>query len=167
MSISIDCFKAYDIRGRVPDQLNEDVAYRIGNALAQFLGPKRIVLGRDIRLTSQAMADAVARGLTDAGVDVLDIGLCGTEMVYFGTFSLGADGGVMVTASHNPVDYNGMKLVREQSRPISDDTGLRDIRALAEADQRLVAAKAGTREDVDVSAAYLKHLLGYVDLPAL
>ncbi len=167
MPITIDCFKAYDIRGRVPDQLNEDIAYRIGNGLAQFLTPQRIVLGRDIRLTSQAMADAVTRGLTDAGVDVLDIGLCGTEMVYFGTFSLNADGGVMVTASHNPVDYNGMKLVREQSRPISDDTGLREIRILAQADERLVATQPGSKQSLDISASYIEHLLSYVDVSSL
>src|SRR5210317_2572373 len=124
MPITIDCFKAYDIRGQIPNQLNADVAYRIGNATAEYLGATRIVVGRDIRLSSGELADAVCEGLTDAGVEVLDIGLGGTEMVYFATADLKADGGIMVTASHNPADYNGLKLVREEARPISGDTGL-------------------------------------------
>ena len=167
MPTTIDCFKAYDIRGQIPGQLNEDVAYRIGNATAQFLGANRVVIGRDMRLSSAELTDAVARGLTDAGVEVLDIGLCGTEMVYFATAHLEADGGIMVTASHNPADYNGLKLVREEARPISADTGLADIRALAEQDDRLMAATAGERQSADVFDAYIKHLLGYVDVDKL
>lgn len=120
-------FKAYDVRARVPDELDEDLAYRIGRAFVQELSARRVVVGRDMRLSSQPLAQALSRGLTDAGADVLDVGLCGTEEVYYGTFSQNADGGIMVTASHNPVDYNGMKFVREQSRPISSDTGLFDI----------------------------------------
>ena len=150
MSISIQCFKAYDVRGRIPDQLNEDVAYRIGNATAAFLGGKRIVVGRDMRLSSLDLCRAVVRGLTEAGVEVLDIGLCGTEMVYFAVLHLGADGGIMVTASHNPADYNGLKIVREQARPISADSGLADIRRLAEADQRRTSAKTGKQSAVSV-----------------
>ena len=129
MPITIDCFKAYDIRGQIPNQLNPDIAYRIGNATTQFLGAKKIVLSRDIRLSSQELADAVAEGIMDAGAEVMDIGLGGTEMVYFATSYLKADGGIMVTASHNPADYNGLKIVREESRPVSADTGLLDIRA--------------------------------------
>ena len=110
MSIAIDCFKAYDIRGQVPGQLNADIAYRIGNATAEFLDAKRVVLGRAMRLSSAEIADAVVRGLVEAGIEVLDIGLCGTEMVYFATAHLNAVGGIMVTASHNPADYNGLKL---------------------------------------------------------
>ena len=136
MPITIDCFKAYDVRGQIPNQLNPDVAYRIGNATAKFLDAKTIVVGRDMRLSSKEFADAVIRGLTEAGADVQDIGLCGTEMVYFATSHLEADGGIMVTASHNPADYNGLKLVREEARPISADSGLADIRVLAEADER-------------------------------
>ena len=130
-AIQISCFKAYDVRGRVPDQINEDVAYRIGRAFVQFLGAKSVVVGHDIRLSSQALSDALVRGLCEQGADVIDIGLCGTEEVYFATFHLGVDGGIAVTASHNPMDYNGMKFVREGSRPISGDTGLKDIQALA------------------------------------
>ena len=151
MMISIECFKAYDIRGRIPDQLNSDIAYRIGNATAAFLDAKRVVIGRDMRLSSAELTDAVAQGLTDAGVDVLDIGLCGTEMVYYATASLKADGGIMVTASHNPADYNGLKLVREDAKPISSDTGLADIRSLAEKDDRLIATEKGIRRGTEFS----------------
>ena len=129
MPISIDCFKAYDIRGQIPNQLNPDIAYRIGNATVEFLGAKRMVLGRDIRLSSDELAKAVAKGVTDAGAEVMDIQVGGTEMVYFATSHLGADGGIMVTASHNPADYNGLKIVREEARPVSADSGLADIRA--------------------------------------
>ena len=111
------CFKAYDVRGRIPDQLNEDIAYRIGRAYAEFLKPKKVVVGYDIRLSSQGICGALSRGLMDPGVDVLNIGLCGTEEIYFATSHLKVDGGVAVTASHNPKDYNGMKFVREDSKP--------------------------------------------------
>ncbi len=167
MPIDITCFKAYDIRGRIPDQLNADVAYRVANATAEFLGAKKIVLGRDIRHSSTELADAVANGLTDAGVEVLDFGLGGTEMVYFATACLEADGGIMVTASHNPADYNGLKLVREGSRPISGDTGLKDIRLIAEGDTRLVVADKGRRKNVDITAAYLDRLLSFINVADL
>ena len=167
MTLNIDCFKAYDIRGQIPNQLNPDVAYRIGNATAEYLNAKRIVVGRDIRLSSAELTDAVCQGLIDAGVEVLDIGLGGTEMVYFATSELKADGGIMVTASHNPADYNGLKLVREEARPISGDTGLQDIRKLAEKDERLLAAEAGVRTPVNVFEAYIEHLLTYIDVSAL
>jgi len=167
MPITIDCFKAYDVRGRIPDQLNNDVAYRIANATAEFLDARQIVLGRDIRLSSAELADAVAAGLTDAGVEVLDIGLGGTEMVYFATGHLGADGGIMVTASHNPADYNGLKLVREEARPISGDTGLDDIRRLAESDDRRTGAANGQRKAVDIRSDYIDKLLSFVDTGTL
>jgi phosphomannomutase len=162
MTIDITCFKAYDIRGRIPDELNADIAYRVGNATAEYLGAKRIVLGRDIRHSSAELADAVAAGLIDAGVDVLDIGLGGTEMVYFGTGHLEAEGGIMVTASHNPADYNGLKLVREQSKPISGDSGLGDIRKIAEGDARHTADKKGKRTEVDLRDAYIDKLLSFI-----
>jgi len=167
MATKINCFKAYDIRGRIPDELNTDVAYRIGNATAEYLSADRIVLCRDIRLSSDELAGAVAAGLMDAGVAVLDIGIGGTEMVYFATSQLGADGGIMVTASHNPADYNGLKLVREESRPISGDTGLDDIRSIAEGDARRIADDKGSRESVDVSNAYVQKLLSFVDIDNL
>ena len=167
MPITIDCFKAYDVRGQIPTELNDDIAYRIGNATAEFLGAKRVVVGRDMRLSSAGLADSVVIGLVEAGVDVLDIGLCGTEMVYFATAHLEADGGIMVTASHNPADYNGLKLVREEVKPISADSGLADIRALAEGDSRKRADKIGSRMSTDIFADYVEHLLGYVDAAAL
>lgn len=124
---SLSCFKAYDIRGQVPSHLNDEIAYGIGRALVAELQGKTFVVGRDMRLESPALAEALIKGLTEAGADVIDIGLCGTEEVYFATSHYAADGGVMVTASHNPKGYNGMKLVREQSRPISGDSGLRKL----------------------------------------
>ena len=128
----ITCFKAYDIRGRIPDQLNEDIARRIGRAYAAVVKPRKVVIGHDIRLSSVSIKAAVIDGLLEQGVDVFDIGLCGTEEIYFATSHAKMDGGIAVTASHNPKDYNGMKFVREQSKPISGDTGLFDIQALAE-----------------------------------
>lgn len=156
-------FKAYDYRGRIPGELNEDVAYRIGRAYAEFLKPKRVIVGRDIRLSSDGLCGALTQGLLDSGVDVYDIGLCGTEGVYFATFSEGMDGGIMVTASHNPPDYNGMKFVRAQSRPISGDTGLKEIQAIAESNRYSAASQRGTRHELDISQKYIEHLLSYLD----
>ena len=167
MTTEITCFKAYDIRGRVPDQLNEDIAYRIGRAFAALLSPRRVVVGFDIRLTSEALCTAVSRGLMEGGADVLNIGQCGTEEVYFATSHLKADGGIAVTASHNPKDYNGMKLVRENSRPISEDTGLFDIKKLAEQSQFSEPEKTGGLERVNTKPAYIEHLLTYVDASLL
>jgi phosphoglucomutase len=160
---TITAFKAYDLRGRIPTELNEDVAYRVARGYAQFLKPKRICVGRDIRLSSDALARSVIQGLVDSGVDVVDIGLCGTEGVYFATFALGLDGGIMVTASHNPPDYNGMKFVREGSRPISGDTGLKEIRAFAEAAAFDAPVRKGAITHVDTAPQYIEHLLSYVD----
>lgn len=162
------CFKAYDIRGRVPDELNADLCHRLGRALAVFLAPRTVVVGRDIRLSSPALADALSAGLLEAGVDVLDLGECGTEQVYFYTSFLQADGGVMLTASHNPSDYNGMKLVREESRPISGDTGLHALGALAlRGGFPPPAAAPGRRLPQDPLEDYTRHLLSYVDLDVL
>jgi phosphomannomutase/phosphomannomutase/phosphoglucomutase len=163
----LSCFKAYDVRGRIPDELDEDLARRIGRAYATFLRPERVALGYDIRLSSPRMARAIGDGLIESGVDVVDLGRCGTEQVYFATFHMGLDGGVMVTASHNPKDYNGMKFVREQARPISSDTGLAEIEQLALADGGAAGRGHGSREPIDLREAYLDHLLGYVDRAAL
>ena len=162
------CFKAYDIRGRIPDELDETLARRIGFSMAGLLGPGPVVTGRDVRLSSASLQQAVGEGLRAAGRDVIDIGLCGTEEVYFQTAHRKAAGGVMVTASHNPMDYNGMKLVREQARPISSDTGLFTIRdaAFASLDAPLPPLVGALSTDADKSA-YIEHLLGYVDLAAL
>jgi phosphomannomutase len=165
--MNIDCFKAYDIRGRLPDQLNEEIAWRIGRAYAQFLQPKRVVIGHDIRTSSQSLSDSLAKGLTEGGCDVLDIGLCGTEEIYHATFSQQLDGGIMVTASHNPIDYNGMKLVREQAKPISGDTGLETIRELAEKGDFSPVAKVGKITSVSFKDEYIDHLLSYLDHSSL
>lgn len=160
--MALPAFKAYDIRGRVPDELDEDLARRIGVALADMLGAGPVVLGHDVRLTSPALQDALSLGLRCKGRKVIDIGLCGTEEVYFQTDHLKAAGGVMVTASHNPMDYNGMKLVRENARPISSDTGLFEIRDRAEADRSPAGQPTGEEEHRPDKSAYIQHLLSYI-----
>ncbi len=157
-------FKAYDVRGRVPGEFDADLACRIGAALVRFTGAKEVVLGRDARLTSAEIADAVAEGATLAGADVADLGLCGTEQVYFATGRFGCGAGVMVTASHNPADYNGLKLVRENARPISADTGLAEIARLAESP--LPRGARGRRRRAKVRGSWRRRVLGFVeDLP--
>ena len=162
----LTCFKAYDIRGKLDVELDEEIARRIGRAFGDYLKPEKVVLGGDARLTSEGLKLALASGLQDAGVDVLDIGLAGTEEIYFATFHLNVGGGIEVTASHNPIDYNGMKLVREGARPISGDTGLRDIQRLAEAnDFPPVAPEArGSYQKIAIRDAYIDHLLTYIDI---
>lgn len=161
--MNLNCFKAYDIRGRVPDELDEDLARRIGNATAQLLRPGPVVLGHDVRLSSPALQMALATGINAAGRDVIDIGRCGTEEVYFQTSHLQAAGGIMVTASHNPMDYNGLKLVREGSRPISGDTGLSTIHDSVVSGSYTQAPSAGGSTQAYSKAAYIQHLLSYVD----
>ncbi len=156
-------FKAYDVRGRIPDELNPDAVYRIGRAYAAWLRPRRVAVGRDIRQSSEEFANALISGLTESGVDVVDIGLCGTECVYFATATLGLDGGVMVTASHNPPDYNGLKFVREQAKPVSGDTGLQEIRKLAEAGEFVDPARPGKVEFEDIRQPWRDHVLSYVE----
>ncbi len=163
----ITCFKAYDVRGRIPDQLNEDVAYLIGRAYAAFLKPENVVVGEDIRLSSPGLRAALVSGLTDSGVNVKLLGLCGTESVYFATDHFGYDGGIMVTASHNPMDYNGLKFVREGSRPISADTGLDDIRLLAEKNNFQSPAAKGSIETIEWKPAYIDNMLGYIKADGL
>ena len=167
MTDVFDCFKAYDVRGRIPDQLNEGIARRIGKAYAEVIQPGTVVVGHDIRLTSESIKGAVIEGLLEQGVSVQDIGLCGTEEIYFATAHLGVGGGIAVTASHNPKDYNGMKFVREGAKPISGDSGLKEIRALAEANVFNVADARGSLATVDTQRAYVEHLLSYIDLTAL
>jgi len=167
MTDSLDCFKAYDVRGRIPDQLNEDIARRIGKAYAEVIQPGSAVVGHDIRLTSESIKGALIDGLLEQGVSVQDIGLCGTEEIYFATAHLGVGGGIAVTASHNPKDYNGMKFVRQGSKPISGDSGLAEIRVLAEQNTFTPASARGSFDTVDTQAAYIQHLLSYVDVGAL
>ena len=167
MTQRLPCFKAYDIRGRVPDELNVDVAYRLGLAYAAAFKPKRVALGRDVRLSSAELLNALAHGLVEGGVEVIDIGLGGTEEVYFASFQPGIDGGIMVTASHNPMDYNGMKLVKGGAIPISGDTGLRALEDATAASTAKAPAGEARRTHRDYRPDYVRHLLGYVDLPAL
>ena len=164
--MDLSCFKAYDLRGRVPDQLNPALAEKIGRAYVEIAGAKRVIVGYDIRLSSPGITEALSSGLMAAGADVFDIGLCGTEQVYFATSHYKMDGGIMVTASHNPKDHNGMKMVGPESRPISSDNGLNNIRdrvlePFADAPQQ------GRYEPLEMMSAYIDHLLGYVDAASL
>lgn len=162
MTNKITCFKAYDARGKVPAELNTDIAYRIGRAYAQFIKPKQVAIGRDARLSSDALFEALSKGLLDSGVDVLDLGLCGTEAVYFAAFHKQLDGGIMITASHNPKDYNGFKFVKHGGRPISADSGLEDIRQIAEQADFSPVGDRGQVIATDLRSAYIEHLLGYL-----
>ena len=154
-------FKAYDVRGRVPGEFNAGLACRIGAAVVRFTGAKEVVLGRDARLSSPDIAAAVAEGATRAGADVADLGLCGTEQVYFATGRFGCGAGVMVTASHNPADYNGLKIVRDQARPISGDTGLVEIARMAESSPPRGAR--GRRRAVNVQESWRRRVMSFVD----
>ncbi|HLT59429.1 MAG: phosphomannomutase CpsG [Limnochordales bacterium] len=167
MQDTLACFKAYDVRGIVPDELNEELAYRIGRAYAAVISPRRVCVGRDVRPSGEGLVRALTEGLTDAGVDVVDIGLVGTEQVYFATFHYGLDGGIMVTASHNPPEYNGMKFVRQQARPISGDSGLREMEELTRRGAFPPSAAKGRRTEMDVMDDYVEHLLTYVDVARL
>lgn len=167
--MNLTCFKAYDIRGKLGEELNADIVYRIGAAYAVFLKPKTVVVGGDVRLTSRELTLAFADGLRDQGVDVIDIGMCGTEEIYFATSYLKTDGGCVVTASHNPIDYNGLKMVRAGSQPISGDTGLHEIKRLAEENQFVAVdvSKRGSYTEQSTLDAYVQHLLTYVDVANL
>ncbi|HBY7486359.1 TPA: phosphomannomutase CpsG [Klebsiella pneumoniae] len=166
MAQELTCFKAYDIRGKLGTELNEDIAYRIGRAYGQYLKPKTMVLGGDVRLTSESLKLALAQGLQDSGTDVIDIGLSGTEEIYFATSHLQVDGGIEVTASHNPLDYNGMKLVREDSKPISGDSGLRNIQMLAELNDfpEIDNKKRGRYQKLSVVEEYINKIISFIDL---
>ena len=157
-------FKAYDLRGKVPEDLNEDIAYKIGRAYAALYQPGTVAVGYDIRNESIAITEALSRGLTESGTDVFNIGLCGTEEVYFATFHHKLDGGIMVTASHNPKGHNGMKLVGPEAKPISDDTGLQDIKALVESGNFPESNTVGTVTNSPDKQAYIEHLLSYINL---
>ncbi len=159
---SLRCFKAYDVRGRVPEDLDEDLAYRIGQAYASEIRPHKVAIGHDIRLSSPMLADALARGLLNAGVDVVDLGQCGTEEIYFAAFHLEVDGGIIVTASHNPANYNGMKFVKKGAIPISGDTGLREIERLAAVGDCVSPKQPGTLSSINNQPAYIEHLLSYI-----
>lgn len=163
----LTCFKAYDIRGKLGSQLNEDIAYRIGRAYCQWLKPVKVVVGGDARATSADLKNALAKGLMDGGADVIDIGMVGTEEVYFATRFYGVDGGIQVTASHNPIDYNGMKLVKKDAQPISGDNGLYEIQKLAQNNYFAPPVVKGQLETQCIREHFVEHLLSYIDLSTL
>ena len=165
--LTTTAFKAYDIRGRVPSEINEQLAYTLGRVFVAKYAAQTVVVGRDIRESSASLCTALTKGLRAAGAKVLDIGLCGTEMVYFATTHLQACGGIMVTASHNPQDYNGMKLVRAGAVPISGDTGLQDLAKLVVEFQEDGEDKQGEYATVDIMPAYRAKILSFVDTQAL
>jgi phosphomannomutase len=159
-------FKAYDVRGLYPSQLDEDGAYRVARAYAQHFEPRAVALGRDMRLSSPAMLAAAAEGIADAGADVVNLGLVGTEMLYHAVTELGLDGGICVTASHNPKEYTGMKIVRRGALPVGGDSGLAEIRALADADFEPIGDR-GTVRTEDVWESYVAKVLSFVDVAAV
>ncbi|NRF13571.1 phosphomannomutase CpsG [Vibrio coralliilyticus] len=159
----LTCFKAYDIRGKLEQELNYDVVYRIGRAFGQYLSAKKVVVGGDARATSEPLKLALSDGLIDAGVDVIDLGLTGTEEIYYAAQVMDVDGGIEITASHNPIDYNGLKLVRENAKPISGDTGLKDIQALAELAEFIEPVQKGRYQQASHLNEYTEHLLSYID----
>ena len=162
LSTPLTCFKAYDIRGRLGDELNPDIAYRVGRAFAEVMKASRVVIGRDVRPSSEELSQALARGLVDAGVEVLDLGLSGTEETYFAVTHLDADGGICVTASHNPMDYNGMKMVQRGSAPIGSGEGMDAIKALAESGDFAGDVAGGKVTDAsDSRAAYVAKLMEF------
>ncbi|HUX93375.1 MAG TPA: phosphomannomutase CpsG, partial [Ignavibacteriaceae bacterium] len=155
----INCFKAYDIRGKVPSELNPELAYKIGVAFTKLIRAKKVVVGHDVRKSSESISQALIKGLTDSGVDVIDIGICGTEMIYFGTPALDADGGIMITASHNPPEYNGMKFVKKGSVPVGYDTGLQEIeRMILENDLKMEQKKLGSITVQNIMPAFINNL---------
>lgn len=165
--MKINCIKAYDIRGELGTQLNEEIAYRIGRAYGDLYQPKTIAVGCDIRLSSESLKHATIQGLNDAGVDVLDLGMTGTEEVYFAAFHLDVQGGIEITASHNPMNYNGMKLVKENARPVGIETGLQEIQSIAESGSFKTPLKKGSTTHYNILAEYVDHLFTYIDLKQL
>ena len=166
--MTLKCFKAYDIRGRLPDELNPEIAWRTGKAYAEYFKPKTVITGGDVRLSTPELKQALNDGLRSSGVHVKDIGLCGTEEVYFSTFHLQADGGIMVTASHNPANFNGMKLVKKGAAPVSVTSGLQEIRTIAESVVwQPDATLHGSYKKIMVLNEYIAHLCGYININAL
>lgn len=172
MELTKKAFKAYDVRGVVPTEVNAEMAYRVGRVFAAMFAAEKVIVGHDIRLSGRELVDALTEGLRHGGSDVIDIGQCGTEMIYFATAHLDADGGIMVTASHNPAEYNGMKLVRRGARPISADTGLMEIADMVVDSKdfphlQVPGKTEGAVKQYDIMPDYIEHLLGYIDVKAL
>ena len=176
MSEPLKCFTAYDVRGRVPDELNSEIAARIGLAFCRQINARKVIIGRDMRLSSPEISDALCAVLTRASIDVVDIGLCGTEEMYFAVFNGekdGIDGGIVITASHNPADYNGMKFVRQGARPMSGDSGLPEVAANAASREwfdnalPLHPERVGQQRVMPNKSLYIFHLLSSIDLSIL
>jgi len=164
LNINQGIFKAYDIRGIYPEEINEETVYRIAQAYVEFVKPKEVVLGKDVRLSSPSLWQAAAQGINDAGVDVIDIGTISTDMLYFSVAKYGFDGGITISASHNPVQYNGMKLVREKAIPISSDTGLKDILEIVLKSKKTTAKKKGQIIAKDIMEDYIIHVRSFIDV---
>lgn len=163
----LSCFKAYDVRGKLGEQLNEEIVYRIGRAFAEYLSAQTIVIGCDIRPTSESLKQATIHGMLDAGANVIDLGMTGTEEIYFATSHLNTCGGIEITASHNPIDYNGMKFVREQSKPVGSASGLAEIQSLAENQNFSEPVQKGTLQQQSIRKAYIEKLLSFVNVSQL
>ena len=161
------CFKAYDVRGKIPTELNESIAFLIGLAVAEYLEASAIVIGYDVRHSSPSIVESLSRGISQVGAEVINIGLCGTEEVYFATNFLDTDGGIMVTASHNPADYNGMKIVGSGARPISMDSGLQEIKCLAEQLSSNISGNSSPTMHKNIRPDYIKKILSFVEVEHL
>ncbi len=160
-------FKAYDIRGTYPSELNEDIAYKIGRAFVEFLGCRQVCIGRDMRLSSDTLFNALAEGITDQGADVIDIGLCGTDMLYYAVYKLGIDSGIMITASHNTKEWNGMKLVKEKAIPLSEETGIKEIESICISENFKQPSRKGTVEKAEIIDDYAEFVRSFIDLSSI
>lgn len=167
MNVTTEAFGAYDIRGVYPETINEEIVYRVGRSFVELLDAKKVAVGHDVRLSSEPLLGALIKGLTEGGADVLNLRECGTEMIYFAVAHLGLDGGIMVTASHNPQEYNGLKLVKAGARPISGATGLKDIAAAVDRGEFPAPERVGTSEIYNIMDEYVDHLLSYINLREL
>ena len=161
------CFKAYDVRGKIPSELNESIAFLIGLAVTEYLQASTIVIGYDVRHSSTELVESLSHGISQGGAEVVNIGLCGTEEVYFATNFIGSDGGIMVTASHNPADYNGMKIVGHEARPISMDSGLQEIKILAQKSTIKLSDDSPSVTQKNIRLDYIKKILSFVDVEQL
>jgi phosphomannomutase/phosphomannomutase/phosphoglucomutase len=163
----LTCFKAYDVRGKIPTELNESIAFLIGLAVTEYLQASTIVIGYDVRHSSAELVESLSHGISQGGAEVVNIGLCGTEEVYFATNFLDTDGGIMVTASHNPADYNGMKIVGSGARPISMDSGLQEIKGLAEQLSSNISSNNSPTAHKNIRPDYIKKILSFVEVEHL